>query len=404
MFTDYTIDEAKRILSEHITTAPKVEQIKFQEAMGRITAEDVISGCDVPGFDRSMMDGYAVRSEDISGASEDNPIKLELIGMIEMGKSTDYTIEKGKCVYIPTGGMLPQGADSVIMIEKTSVHNNEVSIHDKTFINENIIMGDEDAKTGEIIIKKGTQIRPYEIGVMASIGYGNPLVLKKLKIGILSTGDELVEPEDKPMPGQVRDINTSLMNGLILEAGGIPIIYSIKTDIYEKIFEATRNAVKECDIVLISGGSSVGIKDYTIKVIEALDDTKILFHGLALKPGKPTISAISGNKLIFGMPGHPLSCAVVFKTLVKYSMELLQGYKEVEYPIYCRLKNDFKKTKNREEYIPVIIDIESDEYFATPIRGKSGIISTFSKAYGYIKTIKEQDILKIGDIVKVYRL
>lgn len=404
MFTDYTIIEAKGILSKHIIAERKTEIIKLEEAYDRIIGENVIAGCNVPGFDRSMMDGYVVRSIDINGASKDNPIILRLIGAVEMGKTTNYHINEGECVYIPTGGMLPTGGDSVIMIEKTSASGDEIFIFDKTVEYENIIKGDEDAKIGNTVVEIGTRLRPYEIGVMSSIGYVKPIVFKKPRIAIVSTGDELVDPENTPLPGQVRDINTNLLKGLILEAGGIPVIYNSNADIYEKIYETVRIAVEECDIVLISGGSSVGLKDYTIKVIKEINGTELMFHGLALKPGKPTIAAICGNKPIFGMPGHPLSCAVVFKTLVQYSMELLAGYHHIEYPIPCRLKSSCKKAKNREEYIPVKLEFINGECFAIPISGKSGIISTFSRAFGYVTTKKEQVELNQGEQVLVYRL
>jgi molybdopterin molybdotransferase len=242
------------------------------------------------------------------------------------------------------------------------------------------------------------------MGVLSSIGKTSIPVFKKLKIGILITGDEIVTPYETPKVGQVRDVNSYLLEGLIRSANCEPVIYNIKSDIFEEIYGAAEKAVTECDIVLVSGGSSVGVKDFTKKVFQKLPAAEILFHGLALKPGKPTLVAQSGRKMLFGMPGHPLACAVVFKTLVKYYMDLVTCYKEKEYPVVCKLVSDYKKTKGREEYIPVSIEEREEEFLATPIVGKSGIISTFSKAYGYFRTDKECNEVNAGDIVAVYKL
>lgn len=404
MFSSYTIEEARKIITDNISCNLGLELANIENSIGRILAKDIISGCNVPGFKRSIMDGYAVRAADLAGASQDNPVSLSLVGEIEMGREATVEVKEGECAYIPTGGMLPKGADSVLMIENTKKDNNKLLAYNKTVLGENIVSENEDVSLGEVVLKAGKKVRPYEMGVMSSIGYTNIEVYKKPRVGILSTGDELVSPYETPKLGQVRDINTYLMYGLITEMGCTPVVYKVKTDDYQGIFEAVKNAVNECDTILISGGSSVGVKDYTRRVLEGMENSKILVHGLALKPGKPTIIAKCDDKIVFGMPGHPLSCAVVFKTLVKFYLNSLMNYCEEEYPVVCKLSRSYRKTKGREEYIPVVIDGEGSGFAATPITGKSGIITTFSKSYGYFRTDKTQDNVLEGDLVEVYKL
>jgi molybdopterin molybdotransferase len=405
MFTAYSIEEAREIIRLNQSYSLQVDKINIENSLGRIISRDIVSECNVPGFRRSIMDGYAVKHSDLVNASECSKVELKLVGEVEMGRTAEVSISEGECAYIPTGGMLPEGADSVLIIENTTVMSkNTILAYEKTLIGENVVSEDEDIKKDTTILKKGKKIRPYEMGVLASIGCISLEVYKCLRIGILSTGDEIVSPYETPKMGQVRDINTYLLTGLVRECNCEPVIFNVKTDEYNEIFNTTKQAIAECDIVLIVGGSSMGIKDQTLRVLKGMENSQVLIHGLALKPGKPTIIAKCNNKMIFGMPGHPLSCAVVYKTLVKYYLDYIMNYREEEYPVLCELTNGYKKTKGREEYIPVVIEEKEGEFYATPIVGRSGIITTFSKAYGYFKTRKEQDNVLKGDRVLVYKL
>jgi molybdopterin molybdotransferase len=405
MLTALTIEEAKKIISDNTSFILESETVDIERCLGRIIAEDIISEFNVPGFKRSTMDGFAVVHTDLEEANAEIPVKLKVLGEIEIGTEPKFNISQGECVYIPTGGMLPTGADSILIIEKVEkLSSDNIIAYDKTFEGENIVLEDEDVSIGEIVIKKGVKIRPYEIGVLSCIGCTSIKVFKKPRIGILASGDEIVSPYIIPKVGQVRDVNTYLLSALINENSCEAVIYNVVNDNFDKLFKNVEKAINECDMVLISGGSSVGLKDYTLKVLRAMENSKILMHGLALKPGKPTIVSKYNNKLIFGMPGHPLSGAVVFKTLVCYYINQITSHIEKDYPVFCEMTTDRKKTRGREEYIPVIIEEKGDKLLATPMIGKSGIITTFSKSWGYFKTPKELDIVKAGETVRVYRL
>ena len=405
MLTALTIEEAKKIIRENTSFILEFEIVDIEMCLGRIIAEDIVSDNNVPGFKRSTMDGFAVRTSDIEAATGKLPVKLKVLGEIEIGIESHFKILRGECVYIPTGGMLPTGADSILIIEKAEdLKSGYILAFDKTFEGENIVLEDEDVSIGEIVIKKGVKIRPYEIGVLSCIGCTSLKVYKKPRIGILSTGDEIVSPYIIPRRGQVRDINTYLLSALIIEYSCDAVIYKVTNDNFDELYDNVKKAINECDIVLISGGSSVGIKDYTLKVLKTMENSEILLHGLALKPGKPTIVAKCNNKMVFGMPGHPLSGAVVYKTLVCYYIDQITSHINKNYPIFCEITIDRKKTRDREEYIPVVIEERDGKLMATPMMGKSGIITTFSKSWGYFKTPRELEVVKAGEIVEVYRL
>lgn len=405
LFNVVTIDDAKKILEDNLKFKPQPESVKLSEAAGRVIFSDVISKVNVPGFKRSTVDGYAVMSRDIAGASESIPAILEYKGEVVMGRAPEMELScSGECIYVPTGGMLPKGADCVVMLEYTDkLDENTIFINKGVAPGENLINEDDDVQAGEIIIKKGSRLRPYEIGVLSSIGYTKVQVAKKMRVGIISTGDEIVSPEITPLPGQVRDINTYLLSSLVAENGGEPVIYGVCEDTYEDLSDRVTRAYNECDIVLISGGSSVGKKDQTLKVMKSLKDSSILVHGMAIKPGKPTVIGKSGNKIIFGLPGHPLACAVVFKTVVKHYMDRAVGVSDMDYPIPCSFSLNYHKAKGREEYLPVNIELIDGKMTAVPIFSQSGIISAFSRAWGFVKIDRNLEGLREGDNVSVFK-
>lgn len=405
LFNVVTVDDARKIIDENFKFKPPFESVKLSEATGRVIYNDTVSNVNVPGFKRSTVDGYAIRSRDAAGASESIPAMLEYKGEVLMGRAPEVEMSNsGECVYVPTGGMLPSGADCVVMIEYADkLDENTILINKGAAPGENVINEDDDIQAGEIIIKKGSRLRPYEIGVLSSIGYTEVQVVKRIKVGIISTGDEIVSPEKTPLPGQVRDINSYLLSSLVVENGGEAVNYGVCEDTYEDLSNRVMRAYNECDMVLISGGSSVGKKDQTLKVIKSLKDSSILVHGMAIKPGKPTVIAKSGDKVIFGLPGHPLACAVVFKAVVKYYMDRTAGVLETDYPVPCSFSLNYHKAKGREEYLPVNIELIDGKMTAVPIFAQSGIISAFSKAWGFVKIDRNLEGLREGDNVSVYK-
>jgi len=403
LFKVVSVEETKKIIDKNFKGSLGPVKIGLSQCIGRILYRDIVSDINVPGFERSTVDGYAVNSRDLFGASEAMPSMLNLKGEVLMGKKPPCSIDfPGDCLYVPTGGMLPEGADSVIMIEYTDKLDDTTVLANKPAApGENVIHAGEDIRIGETVLKAGTMLRPYETGVLSSLGFSEIEVYRKPKVGVISTGDEIVGPEDIPGPGQVRDINTYLLYSSILEDGGEPVNFGVIKDHYQSLEHTVRRAIEECDIVLISGGSSVGKRDQTLKVINSLGD--LLVHGIAIKPGKPTIVGSAGGKFIFGLPGHPLSCAVVYRVVVKYLMEKMINYSEKIYPTLCKFSINYHKAKGREEYLPVMLEWKDGEIIANPVFGKAGLITSFSRAWGYIIIDKNLEGLEAGQMVYAYK-
>ena len=404
LFNVVSVKEAKEIIDISFNYKLGYEKVNILQSVGRICFEDIKAGCNIPEFKRSTVDGYAVSSREVYGASEAIPSMLELKGEIFMGKVPPSDIALGECLYIPTGGMLPKSADGVVMVEYSDkLDENTVMIYSPVAQGDNVIQVGEDISAQDMVIKKGDKLRPYEIGVLASIGISEVTVYKTPRVAIISTGDEVVPCHVKPALGQVRDINTYLLWSLLLEDGIEPVSYGIIQDDYELLKYTVDKAFEECDLVLISGGSSVGKKDQTLKVIKSYGDGEVLVHGIAVKPGKPTIIGKHKEKIIFGLPGHPLACSVIYKILVKNYVYNLMSYKDESYGTTAVMSINYHKAKGREEYLPVELETTENKLIAKPVFGKSGLITAFSMAWGYIKIEKNIEGLKEGQLVEVYR-
>jgi len=405
LFNVLNVSDTKRLIDDNFNIELESEWVNLLQSTGRILKSDVVSLDNVPPFRRSTVDGYAVYSRDVFGCSETIPAILDYMGEVLMGQDAGLEIRApGACCYVPTGGMLPDGADAVIMIEYTEKLDESTILSSKPVSpGENVIDIGEDMKKGETVLKKGTKLRAYEIGVLSSLGISKVEVCRKPRIGIISTGDEVVDCNDIPKPGQIRDINTYLLYSLIVESGCEPVKYGLIKDDFELLKNTLEKAVHECDIILMSGGSSVGKKDHTVNVINSVGDKGVLVHGISIKPGKPTIIGKAGDKIIFGLPGHPLACAIIFKVIVNYYINKIMGYDEVSYPIQCKFKINYHKAMGREEYLPVTLEEENGELYAKPVFGKSGLITGFSKAWGYIRIERNEEGLKENQIVSAYK-
>ncbi|MCC5423786.1 molybdopterin molybdotransferase MoeA [Clostridium botulinum] len=405
LFKVMSIKEAKSLIEKNFNVKPIKEEVELLSSMDRVIYEDIVSHINVPNFRRSTVDGYAVNSKDIAGASESMPAMMNYKGEVLMGKIPEVNMDfHGDCVYVPTGGMIPEGSDSVVMVEYTErVHEDTVLINKATAYGEKVVEIGEDIAKEEVIIKKGERLRPYEIGVLSSLGITKVPVCRKPKVAIISTGDEIVDPNKELKLGQIRDINSYLLQASIIEDGAIPINYGIIRDDFNLLKNTVEKAIEDTDIVLISGGSSVGKKDVTIDVINSLGDPGVFVHGIAIKPGKPTIIGNVKDKIVFGLPGHPLSAAVVYKVIVKYYIDKIAGIKEKVFPIVCKFNINYHSAKGREEYLPVTLNWQENEIIASPIFSKSGLISGFSKAYGFIKIDKNLEGIKKDEKVFVYR-
>ena len=307
LFKVKTLAEAINSLKPYVLSFyQRVETIPLADSLGRILSQDIPSNCAVPHFRKSTMDGMAVRATDTFGASESMPALIQCYGEVRMGEAPTEALRQGTGLLMPTGGMLPEGADAVVMIEHLEHFGEELyGVTKAVAPGENLIDIGEDLTVGEVILTQYTRIRAQEMGLLAALGQITVPVLPRFRVGILSTGDEIIPPDQEPKPGQSRDINGYTLLGQALASGAEAIHYGIVKDDLEELRTILTRMLKENDIVLLSGGSSVGTRDLSAQLISELGEPGLLFHGLALKPGKPTIGGVVEGKLIFGLPGHP---------------------------------------------------------------------------------------------------
>ena len=383
------------------------EVINVKNALHRILSKEIAAPANLPGFNRSIMDGYAIRAEDSFGATDSLPSYLKIVGEIKMGDRSDFKINPGEAVKISTGGMLPEGTNAVMMVEYTE-QIDDTTIEARRSISpwENVVREDEDLKAGEIILTKGHKLRPQDIGVLAGIGKTNIKIYRKPKIAIISTGNEIISAESELRIGQIRDINSYTLGACIEEAGGIPVYRGIIKDEVILLEQEIKKTIKEdkVEVVIISGGSSVGVRDVTLEVLNRLGKPGVLIHGVSVKPGKPTILAIADNRPIFGLPGHPVSAMIIFDLFVRPLISWLQGgqynynsAKEIEAELTCNMVSD----SGREDYIRVFVNEKEKKFYAEPILGKSGLISTMVRASGLIKIGLNVEGLEKGSKVMV---
>jgi len=411
LFKVSTPHEVITMLKDHLNLKEmiksNIEVVDIKTALHRILAEEVVAPANLPGFNRSTMDGYAIGAEDSFGATDSLPSYLNIIGEIKMGAKPEFKINPGEAVKISTGGMLPEGANAVMMVEYTEqIDDSTIEARRSISPWENVVRESEDLKKGEIILRKGHRLRPQDIGVLAGIGKTNIKIYRKPKIAIISTGNEIIPAEGEPQIGQIRDINSYTLGACIEEAGGVPVYRGIIKDEVILLEQEIKKTIKEdkAEAVIISGGSSMGVRDVTLEVLNRLGKPGVLIHGVSVKPGKPTILAIADNRPIFGLPGHPVSAMIIFDLFVRPLISWLQGgeynyssAKEVGAELTCNMVSD----SGREDYVRVFVYKEGEKFYAEPILGKSGLISTMVRASGLIKIGLNIEGLEKGSKVMV---
>ncbi len=360
--------------------------------LNKIVAEDIIATEDFPPFNRACMDGYAVRAQDTFGGSESNPVYLNIVGAVSIDKIPDFSISSLECAKIVTGAPMPRGADAVVMVEYTEVvAHGEVEVRCSVSPGENVILKGEDFRIGDILIEKGTRIRPQEIGILMEFGIVECRVYEPLKVGIISTGNEIVPPDTLDLPiGKIRDVNSYVLASIVKMNNCEPIFYGIVPDEKHMLIDAIEKALSQCDVTLISGGSSIGVKDLTEEAITSFEDSKILCHGVAISPGKPTLLASVKGKPVIGLPGQVTSAQIVMQILISPFLRFLSGEKEYlsrrYFPtVKARLLQNIPSKKGREDYVRVKLVEKSNEVFAEPIFAKSGIIKSLIKSHGLVK-------------------
>ncbi len=389
--------EALRLIREHIKPIERTETIPLEEACGRVLAEDVVSPIDVPPFDRAAMDGYAVRAEDTYGASTHSPRRLKIIGVQGVGELYENEVGSGECIQISTGSPLPRGCDAVVMREYTQALGEYIEVYSPVYPGANISRRGEDIKEGETVVEAGAQLTPARIGAIAAIGIEVVKVYEKPRVAIIATGSEVKPPGSRLKPGEVYDINSYTLSAVVSSHGGIPIKMGIIPDDVKALEGAIREAVERCDLIVLSGGSSVGTADLLRGVVEKLG--RIIFHGLQIKPGKPTLFALIGDRPLLGMPGYPTSClsnAYLFLIPALRRMAHLPPYRPRI--VRAELSRRVVASTGRE----LVLTVRLINGRAHPVFKESGAITSMSRADGYIFIPIGVDVLEEGEEVEVH--
>jgi len=401
-----TLDEAREKLWNLVKLwTLQTETISPGEAVNsaHILAKDLYVSADIPGFRRSTVDGYAVVSADTAAAGEAIPVFLKQSGIVSMGKPANFSIVRGECAYVPTGGMLPDGADAVVMTEYCESSGGSIAVYEATAPGRGMAEAGEDLRKDEMLLCRGTLIRPQEAGALAAAGLMELLVFSPLKIAIISTGDELVPPDKEPEAGEIRDINTYALKALALKRGFAVTSTQVLPDDEEQLEAALKGAILLNDIILISGGSSQGEKDSTAAVINRSAKPGVFTHGLALKPGKPAILGwdAESRTILAGLPGHPVAAMMVFELLFGWLHDKLFA-RPSPFLLPALISCNVPGAPGRTVCLPVILHWEEGNYSAEPVFGKSGMITTLTRSDGYIMIDLNREGLKKGESVLVH--
>ena len=411
-------DEARALLLSHLS-APLAdsEVVDSALAFGRVTARDVLAPHNLPEFPRSTVDGYAVRAADTFGASESLPAYLTLMGEIRMGAPSALALSPVQCALIHTGGMLPDGADAVVMLEYTQTVGvdsqrsdaNEIEILRPVAMGDGVIAVGEDVRIGQIVLARGRLVREAEIGGLMALGLTQVEVVRKPRVGLISSGDEVVDPAQTARAGQVRDINSYTLSALVTRSGGQAVRYGIVRDDLQSLNATAQRALAECDAVVITAGSSASTRDMTAEVISSLGSPGVLVHGINTRPGKPTILGAANGKAVIGLPGNPVSALVNgFLFVLPVLEKLLGSLPRLRATVTARLAVNLASQAGREDWWPVILDPSSNSagtggrpYDAHPIFGKSNLIFTLAAADGLLRIPPDATGLSAGEVVEV---
>lgn len=399
------VEEARELfLSACLTRRAASESVPLAKAGGRVTAEPVMAPADLPPFPRTSVDGYAVRAADTFGASEGLPAYLRVTAEIPMGKAPILSLNPNEAQKISTGGALPQGADAVVMVEQTEeLGPDEIGVMRPVSPGENVMLQGEDCREGQTLLPQGHQVRAQELALLSSAGVLEILVIGCPRVAIISTGDELVDPRLKPGPGQIRESNAVALTALVQRDGGCPEYLGLVPD-READIRSRLEAGLRYDLILISGGSSVGTRDLTATLLASLGEPGVLVHGVKLKPGKPTILAIANGTPVIGLPGHPVSAQVVYELFAVPLLRQLQGLEPepaFRPAVRARMTKNVASATGRTDCLRVRLRREGDEVWAEPVHGKSGLISTLVKADGLVIIPSAREGILAGDWVEV---
>jgi len=403
-FNVKSVEETMTIIHEQFSPINRTVRLPLMDALGLVLAEDVSAREQVPPFARSSVDGYAVRASDSFGASESLPAFFTITDRIEMGEAAHTPLAEGHAQYIPTGGMLPPGADSVVMIEHAEEIGELCNVYRQVAPGENVVAAGEDVQEGTVVLGVGHRLRPQDLGVLAAIGQTTVTVRPRPVVGLLSTGDEIVPPEKAELsPGEIRDINRMTIGGLVRQYGGEVVDGGIVRDELETFRDKVAELYQQVDFLVLSGGSSVGTRDYSVDVLQTLGEPGILVHGVSIKPGKPTIIGKANGKPVMGLPGHPASAMIIFQLFGVPILQQLAGERPsaADKRLRARLSRNVASAMGRTDYLRVRLEHRDDGLWAIPVFGKSGLISTLVASDGVIAIPANKEGLMAGEIVAV---
>ncbi|WP_442597023.1 molybdopterin molybdotransferase MoeA [Neobacillus sp. D3-1R] len=398
-----TVEETHQLIKEYVKPNLEIVRKSLYEALHFVLAEDIVVKENVPNFRRSSVDGYAVQASDTFGSSENMPGFLTVTGEVKMGVVPPSPVLGGEAMYVPTGGMIPEGSDAVVMVEHCEDLTGLLNVFKQVAPGENVISVGEDLLEGELLLTKGTRLRPQELGALAAQGILEVGVYRKPVIGYISTGDEIVPIEKaEPSLGEIRDMNGITIGSMVQEWGYEFIHDGIVHDEEEELSNRTKALLEKVDCLILSGGSSVGTKDYSVDVIESLGQPGVFVHGISIKPGKPTILSMANGKPIIGLPGHPASAMVIFQLFGKSILDELQGYNRQDIQLAkAMITKNIPSSPGRTDYIRVRLFQENEQWYAEPIFGKSSLISTLVKSEGLIEIPSQNEGVQKGDFVSV---
>ncbi len=404
LFKVLTPSAAWAKLQPHLSVQRDREPLPTAEALDRVIAAPYPAPHDLPQFPRSTVDGFAVRAVDTHGASAAIPAYLTVVGAVAMGQEPTVEIAVGETTVVHTGGMVPAGADAVVMVEHSqSVEEKNLEVYRAVAAGENVIQIGEDVRRGEKLLSEGHLLRPQDLGGLLALGITEVQVVRRPCVAVLSQGDEVVPPDRSPDLGQVRDINSYTLSALIRQSGGEALLrWGVLPDRLEALQKAARQALDAADVVVITAGSSVSVQDMTAEVIDCMGKPGILAHGLAIKPGKPTVIAVCEGKPVFGLPGNPVSAMVVFRLMVAPAIAYLLGTAPpAPTPVSARLARNIASQTGREDFVPVRLKQNEGTVWAEPIFGKSNLIYTLVRADGWVRVSLDSNGLSEGDDVEV---
>jgi molybdenum cofactor synthesis domain-containing protein len=401
-----TLDEARQIIHQHFKPKPSgIEEITLLEACNRVLAEDITATLDIPPFNRSTVDGYAVKAVDTFGSDENKPVRLKVCGIVNVGEPTKIAVTRRMAVEIVTGAPIPEGADAVVMVEHTERKGNDLYVYSAVAKDENIMKAGADIKKGEKILKAGQLLGSREIGVLAALGMAKVDVYVIPRVAVLSTGAEVTELGEELPLGKIYDINAYSLTAAVLESGGKPVYLGVFPDDITELQKALRQALASADMVITSGGVSVGPKDVMPQTLDLLGNPGVIVCGIATKPGKPTTVASIDGKLVFSLPGHPTSALLVFHLLVRPIIQRMVGIKaERNLRIKAVATMRMFPAKGRRTFIMVKLRRnETNRLVAAPVpTGLSGAITTLAKADGFVEIPENQQFIDANEEVTVH--